>query len=324
MISCGNSSSIQLGSRCTILCDSVLHAVAEAEVVLPINEQVEDSSTIAPEVNDGIIDREKALRFDDEIMNFQWISTIPWSDIKDLRGSSYVQPLARLRCALQQTQHAILRAILHHGSSSRGSQPAWKVVLLSSSWVQPRTQQTAIGPVSWKHDWTSSGLRTRQRLWTMVRAECDATTITQASSEGQRRTNRRSQDPQKDALARAGERDAARNAAPVPVTSEIVWKIKGLHSIDPDPAPATTQISHIFIARIAEFKPHATPLRTRPSGMRAEHWDDFGTRLGTPTCSLLSLLPSPLPPCQTRSFNTCALVWSRPFSNPHKDTDHSS
>ena len=246
--------------------DSVLHAVAEAEVVLPINEQVEDSSTIAPEVNDGIFDREKALRLDDEIMNFQWISTIPWSDINDLRGSTVVQPLARLRCALQQTQHAILRAILHHGSSSRGSQPAWEVVLLSSSWVQPRTQQTAIGPVSWKHDWTSSGLKTRQRLWTMVRAECDATTITQASSEGQRRTNRRSQDPQKDALARAGERDAARNAAPVPVTSEIVWKIKGLHSIDPDPAPATTQISHIFIARIAEFKPHATPQRTRPSG----------------------------------------------------------
>ena len=130
-------------------------------------------------------------------MNFQWISTIPWSDIKDLRGSTSVEPLARLRCALQQAQHVILRAILHHGSSSRGSQPAWKVVLLSSSWaVQPRTHQTAIGPVSWKHDWTSSGLRNGQRLRTMVRAECDATTITQASSEGQSRTNRRSQDSQ--------------------------------------------------------------------------------------------------------------------------------
>ena len=125
------------------------------------------------------------------------------------------------------------------------------------------------------------------------------------------------------ALAGAGERDAARNAAPVPVTSEIVWKIKGLHSIDPDPAPATTQISHIFIAWIAEFKPHATPQRTRPSGMRAEHWDDYGTQV-MPTCPLWSKLPSPLPPCQTRSSNTCALVWSGPFSNPHKDTDHSS
>ena len=117
------------------------------------------------EEHDRIFDREKALRLDDEIMNFQWISTILWSDIKDLRGSTVVQPLARLRCALQQTQHAILRAILHHGSSSRGSQPAWKVVLFSSSWaVQPRTQQTAIGPVSWKHDWTSSGLRTSASL----------------------------------------------------------------------------------------------------------------------------------------------------------------
>ena len=233
--------------------DSVLHAVAEAEVVLPINEQVEDSSTIAPEVNDGIIDCEEALRLDDEIMNFQWISTIPWSDIKDLRGSTVVQPLTRLRCALQQAQHAILRAILHHGSSSRGSQPAWKVVLLSSSWAaQPRTHQTAIGPVSWKHDWISSGLRTGQRLWTMVRAECDAAPTSQASSEGQRRTNRRSQDPQ---CVRTG-----------PSWRTRCRTQRRADSIDPDPAPATTQISHIFIARIADFKAHATPQRTRPFG----------------------------------------------------------
>ena len=51
---------------------------------------------------------------------------------KDLRGTTYVQPPPRFRFALQQAQHAIFRATVHHGPSSPAFQSAWKVLVLSS------------------------------------------------------------------------------------------------------------------------------------------------------------------------------------------------
>ena len=76
--------------------------------------------------------REEALRVDEEIMDFQWFVTVTWDSIKDLRGTTYVQPLPRIKFALQQAQHAILRAIMHHNPSSLTSKPAWKVLEVSS------------------------------------------------------------------------------------------------------------------------------------------------------------------------------------------------
>ena len=76
--------------------------------------------------------REEPLRMDDEIMNFQWFDNITWDSIKDLRGATYVQPLPRFRFALQQAQHAFLRAIIHNNPSSLASEPAWKSLVLSS------------------------------------------------------------------------------------------------------------------------------------------------------------------------------------------------
>ena len=72
--------------------------------------------TEVPDEDDRLFNREEALRHDDAIMDFQRFGTVAWAEIKDLRGTTYVQPPARLRFALQQAQHAILRAILHHGS----------------------------------------------------------------------------------------------------------------------------------------------------------------------------------------------------------------
>ena len=97
----------------------------------PIHDPYDDNSTEAPDEDDRLFDREEALRHDDAIMDFQWFSTVSWSDIKDLRGTTYVQPPARFRFALQQAQHAILRAIMHHGPSSPNSEPAGKVLILS-------------------------------------------------------------------------------------------------------------------------------------------------------------------------------------------------
>ena len=94
----------------------MLNAVAPVQVVLPIYEH--------PDGDDRLFDREGALRHEDANMDFQWLNTVPRTEIKDLGGNTYVQPPARLRLALQQAQHAILRAILHHGPASTTSEPS--------------------------------------------------------------------------------------------------------------------------------------------------------------------------------------------------------
>ena len=76
--------------------------------------------------------REEALRMDEEIMDFQWFEHVTWDSIKDLRGTTYVQPPTRFRFALQQAQHAILRAIVHNNPTSPASESAWKALVLSS------------------------------------------------------------------------------------------------------------------------------------------------------------------------------------------------
>ena len=69
---------------------------------------------------------------DEEIMNFQWFEHVTWDSIKDLRGTTYVQPPTRFRFGLQQGQHSILRAIIHNNPTSPASESAWKAIVLSS------------------------------------------------------------------------------------------------------------------------------------------------------------------------------------------------
>ena len=181
----------------SVIClrDSVLSAAAEVEVVLPIHDPQEDNSTVAPDDEDRLFDREDALRHDDAIMDFHWFSTIPWSDIEDLRGTTYVQPPARFRFALQQAQHAILRAIIHLCPSSPNSEPAWKVLLLSS-WLllgQPAENASDANCANfletrldlfWSEDWPAQ--------WALVRAECDvvATTRTRVKTKTEQTESR--------------------------------------------------------------------------------------------------------------------------------------
>ena len=109
-------------------------------------------------------------------MNFQWFDTITWDNIEDLRSTTHVQPPTRFRFALQQDQHAILRAIVHHGPSSSASEPAWKVLVLSSWFFLGRPTTSASDSnfshvlearldLFWCEDWPA--------LWALVRAECD-------------------------------------------------------------------------------------------------------------------------------------------------------
>ena len=71
-------------------------------------------------------------RMDEEFVNFQWFEHVTWNSIKDLRGTTYLQLPIRFKFALQQAQHAILRAIIHNNPSSLASEPAWKALVLSS------------------------------------------------------------------------------------------------------------------------------------------------------------------------------------------------
>ena len=239
--------------------DSVLNAAAAAEVVLPIHDPHEDNSTEAPDDEDRLFDREEALRHDDAIMDFHWF-TIPWTDIKDLRGTTYVQPPTRFRFALQQAQHAIWRAIIHHGPSSPNSEPAWKVLILSNWLLLGRPAENASDVTCasylearldqfWSEDWPA--------LRALVREECDvaATAPTRAKTKAEQTETRIRKVA---TLARAGEKGralaAARNDPPVPVTQEIVQESRVLYPEDTDPAfPLNSQIPHIFIFQIAEF-----------------------------------------------------------------------
>ena len=247
--------------------DSIFNAAAEVEVVLPIHDPQEDNSTVAPDDEDRLFDREDALRHDDAIMDFQLFSTIPWPDIKDLRGTTYEQPTVRFRFALQQAQHAILRAIMHLGPSTSNSEPAWKVLLLSSWLLLGRPAVNASDAncanyletrldLFWSEDWPA--------LWALVRAECDvaATARTRVKTKAEQTETRIRKVA---TLARAGEKGralaAARNDPLVPVTQEIVQEIKGPLPRGPRSSCTTEQPNpiHLYLSdrRIHPHHPEA-------------------------------------------------------------------
>ena len=159
------------------------------------------------------------------------------------------QPPTRFKFALQQAQHAILRAIMHNNPSSLASEPAWKASVLRS-WLLLRRPAVNASESNcahyldarldlfWAEDWPA--------LWATVRAECDVAPFHSAT--------RRTTTEQKHARirkgathARSGEKGralaAARNAPPVPVTEQIVQEIKSLYPTDPEPPAANGLIS---------------------------------------------------------------------------------
>ena len=114
--------------------DTITRTAADTEVPLFFAQDPDQASTAAPPNNKrDLFGREEALRMDEGIMDFQWFEHVTWDSIKDLRGTTYVQPPTRFRFALQQAQHAILRAIVHNNPTSPASESAWIVLVLSSS-----------------------------------------------------------------------------------------------------------------------------------------------------------------------------------------------
>ena len=158
--------------------DTIIKTAADTEVLLPFAQDLDQASTAAPPDDErDLLGREEALRMYEEIMDFQWFEHVTWDSIKDLRGTTYVQPPTRFRFVLQQAQHAILRAIIHKNPTSLASESAWKA-LVFSSWLllgRPAVNASeqlrtllgcAIGALFFlAKDWSA--------LWAMVRAECD-------------------------------------------------------------------------------------------------------------------------------------------------------
>ena len=260
---------------------------------LPLGRDSDQASTAAPAEDDqDLFGREEVLRMDEEIMDFQWFEHVTWDSIKDLRGTTYVQPPTRFKFALQQAQHAIPRAIIHNNPSSLASESAWKALVLSSWLLLGRPAVNASESNCAHYLEARLGLFFAEdwpELWAMVRAECDVAPV--------HSTTRRTATEQKQSririvatLARSVERRralaGARNAPPVPVTEQIVQEIKSLYPTDPDPAaPAQALVANLFLSEVAELVP--TTLRTMPRlsepgplGMRANHWYDFGVQAG--------------------------------------------
>ena len=199
-------------------------------VLLPFAQ--DQASTAAPPDDErDLFGREEALRMDEEIMVFEWFEHVTWDSIKDLRGTTYVQPPTRFKFALQQARHAILRAIIHNNPTSSASESAWKALVLSSWLLLGRPAVNASESncahfldarleLFWDEDWSA--------LWAMVRSECDVAPVQNTA----RRTEKQqiqSRIRKVATLARTGEKGralaAARNAPPVPVTEQIVQEI---------------------------------------------------------------------------------------------------
>ena len=250
--------------------DTITRKAADTEVPLPFAQDPDQAPTAAPPDDErDLFGREEALRMDEEIMDFQWFEHVTWDSIKDLRGTTYVQPPTRFRFALQQAQDTILRAIIHNNPTSLASESAWKALVLSSWLLLGRPAVNASESncahfldarfeLFWAEDWSA--------LWAMVRAECDVPPVQNTT----RRTDKQqmqSRVRKVASLARTGEEGralaAARNAPRVPVTEQIVQEIKSLYPADPEPpAPVQAPVSALFLSEVAKYVP--TTFRKMP------------------------------------------------------------
>ena len=141
--------------------DTITRTAADTEVLLPFAQDPDQASTAAPPDDErDLFGREKALRMDEEIMDFQWFEHVTWDSIKDSRGTTYVQPPTRFRAS--PTCHSSN----HHSQQLHliGVRVSLEKRLFSaagSSWDDLQSMRLrATVHTFWMHDWNSSGLRT--------------------------------------------------------------------------------------------------------------------------------------------------------------------
>ena len=97
--------------------DTITRTAADTEVLLPFAQDPDQASTGAlPDDERDLFGREEALRMDEEIMDFQWFEHVPWDSIKDLRGTTYVQPSHKV-------QVCFTTSLTCHSTSYHSQQP---------------------------------------------------------------------------------------------------------------------------------------------------------------------------------------------------------
>ena len=168
--------------------DTITRTAADTEVLLPFAQDPDQASTAAPPDDErDLFGREEALRMDEEIMNFQWFEHVTWDSIKDLRGTTYVEPPHEIQVCTpaRPTCHPLC----HHSSTTQpppASESAWKSAgaqQLAPSWDDAVSQSPlratahtfldARLDLFWAEDWSA--------LWAMVRAECDVAPVFRTS-----------------------------------------------------------------------------------------------------------------------------------------------
>ena len=273
--------------------DTITSSAADAEVLLPFAQDPDQASTAAPPDDEqDLFGREQALRMDEEIMDFQWFEHVTGDSIKELRGTTYVQP---------PQGSSLLHNKLNlpfHGPSFTTTPPLWPQSQLGkrlcstagSFWDDLQSMRLrATVRTFWMHDWNSFGLRSGQHFGpryapNVISLQCR---MPHAEQPRNKSSHVYAKSLQKHALVKKGRAlAAARNAAPVPVTEQIVQEIKSLYPPDPEPpAPAQAFVSGLFLSEVAEHIP--TTLRKIPRlsepgplVMRAEHWRYFGSQAG--------------------------------------------
>ena len=147
---------------------------------------------------------------DEEIVDFQWFEHVTWDSIKDVRGTTYVQPSRGSSLLYNKLNMPF------YEPSFTTTPPLWPQSQLGkrlcsaagSFWDDLQSMRLrATAHTFWMHDRNSFGLRSGQ-LWAMARAGCDIAPVQNAT--------RRTDNQQKQSrvrkvatLARTGEKGRA-------------------------------------------------------------------------------------------------------------------
>ena len=165
-------------------------------------------------------------------MDFQWFDSVSWDSIKDLRGTTYVQPPPGFKFALQQAQHAILRAIMHNNPSSLAPEPTWKALVLScwllSGRLAEHASESNCALTTWRPGLISSGLKIGQRSgpWYVLNVMFHLCRLLHAEQPQNRNSHGFARLPLLLERVRKGRAlAAARNAPAVSVTEQMVQEI---------------------------------------------------------------------------------------------------
>ena len=109
------------------LVDSIKDEISDMKISLP---QIQQGDQVENIIVDEQEIREERIRLEDDVLDVAWFANLGWDKILDLKGTTFVQIPARHKFAIQQAQHAIIRAIEHANNTNVSAESAWKVLIV--------------------------------------------------------------------------------------------------------------------------------------------------------------------------------------------------